>query len=321
VVAAGATTEPSGTVNIVAYSTPAPAFAAQIRAFNKTAAGRNVVFTQSYGASGSQEKAVAAGQPADVVNFSRATDMENLVAKGLVSSTWNANPTTRGMVTDSIVVFVVPKGNPEHITTWADLLKPGIRIFTPNPFSSGSACWNIMAAYGAQLKLGESATQAQAYVTSLLKNTVVQGTSAAVEFQDFLADESANKKDVFLDYEDDAIQAKRAGKPIDYVIPKQTILIENPIAVTKDSTNPTAATAFVNYLFSKAGQEEWAKLGYRPTLPSVAAKTRSLFPHPAQLFTIESLGGWDTVVNEFFSTSKSSPGIVTQIEASLGQTT
>jgi sulfate transport system substrate-binding protein len=318
---ASATTAASGTVNIVAYSTPAPAYAALIRAFNKTKVGKNVTFTQSYGASGSQKKAVVAGQPADVVNFSRATDMENLVAKGLVGSNWNSNSSTHGMVTDSVVVFVVPKGNPKHITTWADLLKPGIRIFTPNPFSSGSAAWNIMAAYGAQLKLGDTTTQAQSYIASLLKNTVVQGTSAANEFQAFLADESANKNDVFLDYEDDAIQAKRAGKPVDYVIPKQTILIENPIAVTTDSKNRTAATAFVNYLMSSAGQQEWAKLGYRPTLPAVAAKTRSEFPHPAQLFTIESLGGWDTVATQFFSTTKGSLGIVTQIEANLGQTT
>jgi sulfate transport system substrate-binding protein len=311
----------SGNVNIVAYSIPAPAYGALIRAFQHTKAGKNVTFTQSYGPSGTQAKAVLAGQPADIVNFATSTDMETLVAKNLVSSSWNANKTTKGMVTDSIVVFVVPKGNPKHISTWADIEKPGIRIFTPNPFSSGSARWNIMAAYGAELKLGKTAQQAQAFVKTMLQNTVVQGTSAATEYQSFIEDSASNKNDVFLDYEDDVIQAQRAGAPISYVVPKQTILIENPIAVTTKSANVPAADAFLSYLTSTAGQTEWAKLGYRPVLPAVAAKTRSKFPHPAQLFTIESLGGWDTIASQFFSTSTSSPGIITQIESSLGATT
>jgi len=317
---AGATT-PGGQVALVAYSTPAPAYGALTRAFQHTKEGKNVTFTQSFGASGSQSKAVAAGLPADIVNFSTATDMEALVAKNIVSSNWNSNTTTKGMVTDSVVVFVVPKGDPKHIATWADLVKPGIRIFTPNPFSSGSARWNIMAAYGAQLKLGDTAQQAQQYLKTLLQNTIVQGSSAANEYNAFVEDAAANKSDVFLDYEDDAIQAIRAGGPISYVVPKQTILIENPIAVTTNTTNAPAANAFLAYLLSDAGQTEWAKLGYRPVLPSVASQWRKKFPHPAQLFTIESLGGWDTIANQFFSTSTSSPGIVTQIEASIGAAT
>ena len=317
---ASAATSVSGTVNIVAYSVPAPAYAAQIRAFNKTRQGRNVTFTQSYGPSGSQAKSVVAGLPADVVNFASATDIETLLAENLVSSNWNSNPSTKGMVTDSIVVFVVPKGNPDHIKTWGDLLKSNVRVFTPNPFSSGAARWNIMALYGAELKVGQTQDQAQSDVAQLLKNTVVQSTSAANELTAFLSDDTTNKNDVLLDYESDAIQAKRAGKQINYVVPKQTILIENPIAVTTNSKNPAAAQAFVSYLLSVPGQEEWAKLGYRPVLPSVAAKTRNLFPHPAGLFTIASLDGWDSVNNNFFSTSSSSPGIVTKIESSLGQT-
>jgi sulfate transport system substrate-binding protein len=317
----GAASEPSGTINLVAYSTPQPAFSALIQAFNETPQGKNVTVQQSYGASGSQAKAVLAGQPADVVNFSTATDMETLVAKGLVASNWDSNPVTKGMVTDSVVVFVVPKGNPKHITTWADLLKPGIRIFTPNPFSSGSARWNIMAAYGAELKLHKTAAQAQTYLQQLLAKTVVQGTSASVEFQDFFADKGSNPGDVFLDYEDDAIQAKQDNGGVSYVIPKQTILIENPIAVTTNSSNPTAAKAFVSFLESAAAQKKWAKLGYRPVLPAVASATRKDFPHPAQLFTIESLGGWDQVASQFFSTTKGSFGVVTEIENNLGQTT
>jgi sulfate transport system substrate-binding protein len=313
--------EPSGTVNLVAYSTPAPAYQAQIRAFNATSAGKHVSFTQSYGPSGSQAKSVVAGQPADVVNFASATDIETLVTKRLVAPTWNANPVTKGMVTDSVVVFVVPKGNPKHVEGWSDLVKPGVRVFTPNPFSSGSARWNLMAAYGAQLRLGATTTQAQSYLKKLLENTVVQGTSAVAELQAFLSDDGAHPGDVFLDYESDAIQAIRGHDQLSYVVPKQTILIENPIAVTADAQNRAAATAFYNYLLSSAGQLEWAKLGYRPVLPAVASETRNKFPHPAQLFTIGFLGGWDQVNSEFFSTSTSAPGIVTGIESSLGQST
>jgi sulfate transport system substrate-binding protein len=315
----GAASEPSGTINLVAYSTPAPAYAHLIADFNATPQGKAVTVTQSYGPSGSQAKAVIAGQAADVVNFSTASDMEKLVSAKLVSSSWNSSAVTHGMVTDSVVAFIVPKGNPEHITTWGDLLKTGVRIFTPNPFSSGSARWNLLAAYGAELKLGDTATQARAFLTTVLQRTVVQDASAADELSAFEAD--GNSHDVLLDYEDDAIQAIRAGASISYVVPKQDILIENPIAVTANSSNSAAAQAFVSYLLSPAGQTVWAKLGYRPVLPSVEARFKNKFPHPKQLFKIEYLGGWDAVNNTFFSTSTSSPGIVTQIEASLGQTT
>jgi sulfate transport system substrate-binding protein len=317
--ASASTSEPSGSLNLVAYSTPEPAYSQLIKDFKATPAGKNVTVNASYGPSGQQSRNVAAGQGADVVNFSLASDMDRLVSAKLVASNWNSDPVTHGMVTDSLVVFVVPKGNPDHIETWPDLLKSGIKIYTPNPYSSGSARWNIMAAYGAELKLGKSATEAAGFVKSLLANTAVQSSSAADELTAFT--QANDKNSVLLDYEDDAIQAERAGAPISYVVPKQTILIQNPLAVTSDSKNPAAAQAFAQYLFSPAGQTEWAYLGYRPTRPTVAAKFRKKFPVPAQLFTIQSLGGWDQVAISFFSTSTKSPGIVTKIESSLGQST
>lgn len=320
---AGAASEPSGVVDLVAYSTPAPAYTVLVRDFQKTPAGKNVLVESSFGASGTQSKNVVAGQPADVVNFSLATDMERLVAAGLVSTTWGSSPVNHGYVTNSVVAFAVPKGNPEHIKTWADLLKAGIRIFTPNPFSSGSARWNIMAAYGAQLAEGHSPAQAQAFLKAFLAGTVVQDASAADELQTFLIDRQSNKTDVLIDYESDILQAINAGAKISYVVPRQTILIQNPIAVTTDSKNPSAAAAFVTYLESPAGQNEWARLGYRPVLKSVATKWATKFPAPKDLFTIQSYGldGWDNVAKVFFSTSKSSPGIVTQLEGSLGIST
>jgi sulfate transport system substrate-binding protein len=226
-----------------------------------------------------------------------------------VAASWDSGP-TKGIVTDSVVVFVVRKGNPKHVQGWSDLVKPGVQVLTPNPFSSGSARWNIMAAYGAALEQGQSPAQAQSYLSDLLSHVVVQSASASSELQTFLA----GKGDVLLDYEDDAIAAQRSGAPIDYVVPAQTILIENPIAALSGSK--PAAQAFVNYLLSPAGQALWGQLGYRPVLPSVAAQFH--FPKPAGLFTIGYVGGWKKVKTEFFDPSS---GIVTQIEQHLGVST
>ena len=145
----------STAINLVAYSTPASAYAKLISAFEQTSAGKNVSVTSSFGASGTQAKDVVDGQPADVVNFSLEPDMAKLVKAGLVSSDWDTVGPAHGMVTNSVVVFVVRKGNPDHIQNWSDLIKPGVKVVTPNPFSSGSARWNIMAAYGAALASGD----------------------------------------------------------------------------------------------------------------------------------------------------------------------
>ena len=197
-----------------------------------------------------------------MVNFSLDPDMTKLVKAGLVSPRWDTGA-TKGIVTNSIVSFVVRKGNPKHITTWADLVKSGVQVITPNPFSSGSAKWNLMAAYGAQLNLGKSKAQATAYLTHLLKHTVAQPSSASNALQTFLSGQG----DVLLDYEDDALYAQSQGEPITVITPPQTILIQNPIAVPTKAANPAAAKAFVAYLLSPAGQKVWGKQGYRPVLP------------------------------------------------------
>ena len=227
-------------VALVAYSTPQSAYAALIPAFQATADGKGVAFTQSYGASGDQSRNVLAGQPANVVNFSLEPDVTKLVQAGLVSSAWNAGP-THGFVTNSVVVFIVRKGNPKHITTWDDLVKPGVKVITPNPLSSGSARWNIMAAYGAQLHEGKTPAQAVAYLTALLKNTVAQPTSARDALQTFLS----GAGDVLLDYESEAIPDEKKGDPIAYVIPSDTLLIQNPIAIVTRGGANAHAQAFV----------------------------------------------------------------------------
>jgi sulfate/thiosulfate transport system substrate-binding protein len=300
----------SKTINLVAYSTPQAAYAALIPAFQKTAAGKGVKFTQSYGASGDQSRAVAAGQPASVVNLSLQPDVTKLVTAGLVPASWNAN-STKGFVTDSVAVIIVRKGNPKHITGWDDLVKKGIQVLTPNPFSSGSAKWNIAAAYGAELAEGKTPAEADAYLKALFHNVVSQDTSARNALQTFLA----GKGDALIDYESEAIADQKKGSAISYVIPKQTILIQNPIAITTKGDTP-AAKAFVSFLLSPAGQAIWAANGYRPVISGVTGATS--FPTPTDLFTIATLGGWTAVNKQFFDPTS---GIVTKIEAGLGVST
>ena len=298
-------------LNLVGYSTPKKAYDALTGAFAQTSAGKGVGFGLSFGASGSQSRAVDSGQPADVVAFSTTPDMTRLVNDKIVASGWNANP-EQGFSSDSVVVMVVRKGNSKHITGWSDLIKKGIDVITPNPSTSGSARWNILAGYGAQLKQGKSPAQALAYLRTLLtKNVSVQDSSASSALQTF----TSGKGDVLLDYESDAIAAEKAGDAIQYIVPRQTILIQTPIAVTAKSAHASAAKAFLAYQWSPAGQKIWAAQGYRPVLASVAKQFSSKFPTPPQLFDIKYLGGWKNVKKEFFDPAS---GSITKIEQAAG---
>ncbi|HEX4281537.1 MAG TPA: sulfate ABC transporter substrate-binding protein [Solirubrobacteraceae bacterium] len=298
-------------LQLVAYSTPKKAYDALISAFTATSAGNGVSFGQSFGASGSQSRAVDTGQPADVVAFSTTPDMTRLVKDGIVSKDWNANP-QKGFSSDSVVVLVVRKGNPKHITGWDDLIKSGVDVITPNPSTSGSARWNILAGYGAQLKEGKTPAEALAYINTLLtKNVSVQDSSASAALQTF----TGGKGDVLLDYESDALAAEKAGDAVQIVYPKQTILIQTPIAVTTKSSHAQQAQAFVNWQWSTAGQTIWAQKGYRPVLSSVASQFASKFPTPPDLFTIAYLGGWTKVSKDFFAPST---GSITKIEQAAG---
>ncbi len=296
---------------LVAYSTPKHAYDALTAAFQKTSAGSGVGFGESFGASGSQSRAVASGQPADIVAFSTTPDMTRLVKASIVSSDWDADP-EKGFSSNSVVVMVVRKGNPKHITGWDDLIKPGIDVITPNPSTSGSARWNVLAGYGAELKEGKSPAQALAYVKTLLtKNTSVQPSSAASALQTF----TSGKGDVLLDYESDALAAQKAGDAIQIVYPRQTILIQTPIAVTAKTSHAAQAKGFLAFQWSPAGQRIWAQEGYRPVLASVASQFKSKFPTPPQLFTIDFLGGWTKVKSKFFDPST---GSINKIEQAAG---
>jgi sulfate/thiosulfate transport system substrate-binding protein len=292
---------------LVAYSTPQGAYTKLIKAFQATAAGQNITFTQSYGASGDQSRAVAAGLKADIVNFSLTPDMTRLVKAKLVDPSWSSGQ-HKGMITDSVVVIGTRKGNPKNLKDWPDLTKPGIQVITPNPFTSGGARWNVMAAYGATSSKGSNKQAGVDYLNALFKNVPVQDDSARKSIQTFVA----GKGDAFLSYESEAINAQRNNQPVDYTVPSSTILIENPIAVTSGSKHKKEAQAFLDFLYTPQAQQIWADSGYRPVVAGVAV---GKFPTPSSLFTITDLGGWTKVAKDFFDTTS---GIMADVEKSIG---
>ena len=298
-------------VAIVAYSVPKPAYDALTAAFEKTSQGKGVSFSSSYGPSGTQSQAVAHGQQADYVAFSLQPDLDKLVPK-FVAKDWNSGP-TNGLVSSSVVVIVVRKGNPKHITGWADLVKPGVKIVTPDPASSGSAKWNILAAYTHVLEDGGTEAQAQTYLKSFFGHVVAKpssGSNATSTFEN-------GTGDVLISYENEAISARQKGQSLDYVVPAESILIENPAALTLHAAKPTKD--FLAFVESKAGQQVFASKGFRPVLSGVqvgsvrgANDPAKPFPAVAKLETIAGLGGWDAVNAKYFDKTD---GIVVKIES------
>jgi sulfate/thiosulfate transport system substrate-binding protein len=296
------------TLTLVAYSTPREVYEQLTKDFAATSAGAGVSFDESYAASGEQSRAVAAGLPADVVAFSLEPDVTRLVDEGLVDAAWKEDEFD-GMVSRSVVVLAVRKGNPEGIRGWADLVQPGIEVITPNPFTSGGAQWNVMAAYGAQLELGRTEKQATDYLRSLFRNVSVQDKSAREALQTFVG----GKGDVLIAYENEAILAQSKGEELDYVVPDQTILIENPIAVVDDG-DTASAESFVEFARSPEAQRVFGEAGYRPVRDEILGELD--FPTPPALFTIAELGGWSTVRERFFDVEG---GIMADIQRDLGQ--
>jgi sulfate/thiosulfate-binding protein len=295
-------------LTLVAYSTPREVYADLTEEFAKTDVGKGVTFEESYGSSGEQSRAVEAGLPADVVAFSLAPDITRLVEAGMVDESW-AEDQYDGMVTNSVVVFAVRKGNPKGIKTWDDLVKDGVEVIEPNPFTSGGARWNVMAAYGAQRKLGKTHDQAVAYLGELFKHVSVQDKSARESLQTF----TGGKGDVLLAYENEAILAQEKGEELDYVVPDQTILIQNPVAVVSESSHLEQARAFVDYIRSEPAQVAFGAAGYRPVMSTVAGRFK--YPQPPQLFTIDDVGGWDEVQQRFFDRED---GIMAAIQRDVG---
>ncbi len=303
-------------VSIVGFSILKTANKQVISDFQKTDAGKNVDFTESYGASGDQARAVIAGLKADEVHLSLEPDMTKLTDEGIVADSWK-DGANKGIVTQSVVAIVVRKGNPKNIQGWDDLAKPGVKIVTPNPGSSGSAKWNILAAYGHILANGGSEADAQAYLKKFLGNVAAfpgSGKDATTAFE-------GGTGDVLLSYENEAIQARAAGADFDYIIPDQTLLIQNPGAVTKDSNK--SAQDFLDFQISKEGQTDYVKQGFRPLDDSIKVDVQGAndpsnpFPAPKTLLTLDKdFGGWAVANKKYFDEKE---GIVTKQIAASGK--
>ncbi|MBQ1047760.1 sulfate ABC transporter substrate-binding protein [Micromonospora sp. C51] len=305
------------TLNVVGFAVPEAANKAIAAEWTKTDAGEGVGFKTSYGASGDQSRAVVAGLKADYVHFSVASDVTRLVDEGLVDESWDDGP-NKGIVSSSVVVLAVRKGNPKNIQGWDDLVKPGIGIVTPNPASSGSARWNALAAWGHITANGGNEAQAEEYVSKLFANVVALPNSGRDATTAFLG----GTGDVLLAYENETILARQNGEDLDWVLPATTIRIENPGAVLKDAD--PKAKEWLDFVLGRQGQRQFALKGFRPIIDGVdtsgvegALDPNNPFPAPQNLLTVEKdFESWSALSKKFFDEND---GIVSKIIAASGK--
>lgn len=298
-------------LSLVAYSTPKEEYKELIPAFQKTAAGKDVSFDQSYGASGDQARAVVNGLPGDLVHLSLEPDVRTLVDAGLVDANWKSQLPNNSVPTNSVVVFVLRDGNPKKIKEWSDLARKGVGVVTANPITSGGAKWNVVSAYYSQIKAGKQPAQALDYLKQVAKNVVSFDKSGRDALNSFLS----GKGDVLLTYENEAILAQKQKLPVFYRIPRITLRIDTPVVVIKSSKHADAAKAFARYLFTPAAQLISAKYGFRPVNKNILATQK--FPVRPGLFTIDDkfIGGWSKADPLFFDPSN---GIFSKIVNSGG---
>ena len=302
------------TVNLVAYSTPKAVMGKLISRFGHQPAGQGVSFTQSYGPSGSQAKAIVAGQPADIAFLSTGLDIDTLVDGGVVAKNWTQAP-YHAIAADSVVAFVVRPGNPKRIHSWQDLVKPGVQIVTPDPFPSGSAKWNVLAAYGAMRKEGMGNHKAVQFVTKLFKNVVAQPSSGSNAANAFFSGQG----DVLITYESEAYAAFAKGEKGQLIVPKPTMLIQLPMVPTKSA--PAAAQAFISYAHAPKQQKIFAANGYRPVVksvlksPDLASWRKKYNTGPTFNINDKLFGGWLKVNKAWFDLST---GRMVGIERTVG---
>jgi sulfate transport system substrate-binding protein len=291
-----------------AYTTPREAYRELIPIFQqlwKEKTGQEVTFEESYLGSGAQSRAIVEGFEADVAALSLEADISRIVDAGLITHDWKSGP-YKGMLSNSVVAFAVREGNPEGIQDWADLAKPGIEVLTPNPKTSGGAMWNVLGLYGAARRgyvegvaEGDEAA-AQAFLLSVLKNVTVMDKGARESITNF----EKGVGDLAITYENEVLVGQGAGQNYELVIPRSTILIENPVAVIDTYVDQhgtrEVAEAFVEFLFTRQAQEIFAKYGLRSVDTEVAKATAEQYPQIEDQFTIEYFGGWDKATPEFF---------------------
>jgi len=283
-----------------AYTTPREAYGKSILpAFRQNwqkKAGQAISFRESYLGSGAQARAIVGGFEADVAALSLEPDVEKLRKAGLIKHDWKAG-NYGGMVTRSVVVIGVRTGNPKNIRDWQDLARPEVQVLTPNVRTSGGAMWNVLAIYGAALR-GHAGTPtgdadaATALLASILANVKIMDRGA----RDSMLTFERGVGDAIITYENEILVGRSEGKNYDYVTPKSTILIENPVALIDVNVQKhgvtEAAQAFVDFLVTPEAQRFYAKYGLRPVVDSIAEEVKGQFASLSDLFTIRDLGGW-----------------------------
>lgn len=306
--ASGATSAEKATLILAAYTTPREAYGkAIIPAFQKAwqqKTGGEVKLQESYQASGAQARAIVGGFEADIAALSLEADIEKIVKEKLIRHDWKARP-HGGMVANSVVVLAVRKGNPKNIRDWADLTRPGVNVLTPDPKTSGGAMWNINAIYGAALRghagvPGDDKAAAEGFLAAVFRNVSIMDKGARESITTF----EKGVGDVAVTYENEVLVGQQAGQTYDYVIPRSTILIQNPVALVDASVDKhgsrAAAQAFVDFLFTPEAQRAYAQFGLRPVDPEVAREVEAKFPKVQDLWTIDELGGWEKVLDEIY---------------------
>lgn len=295
-------------ITLGAYTVPREAYGKSIiPAFEKhwlAEHGQKLKVRESYLGSGAQARAIAGGFEADVAALSLQADIEKIEEAGLIPSTWKAGQ-HGGMVTRSVVVIGVRKGNPKNIRGWEDLARPGVSVLTPNVRTSGGAMWNVLAVYGAALRghAGVPAGDKEAakeFLARVLRNVKIMDSSG----RDSVLTFERGVGDAMITYENEILVAPPDTRH-EFVVPKGTVLIENPVAVVdgyaKQHGVLDIARAFVNFLRSPEAQRAFAEHGLRPVLPSVEAETRTKFAVVEDLFTVKDLGGWIELKKTFFA--------------------
>jgi sulfate/thiosulfate transport system substrate-binding protein len=287
-------------VTRAAYEAIIPQFVAQWQQVK----GQTVSFKRSYGGSGSQTRAVIDGLEADVVHLALALDTQKIAKAGLIQPGWQKAVPNHGIVTKSVAALITRAGNPQGIKDWADLAKPGLKIITADPKTSGVARWNFLALWNAAIQAGGDAAKATEFVTQVYKNVPIL-TKDAREAMDVFAHQGQG--DALINYENEIILAQQKGQKADFVIPAVNISIDNPIAVVDRNVdkhgNREVAEAFVQFLFTPTAQQEFAKVGFRPVHESVA-RTKEFsakYPTVKNLATVQEYGDWDTVQSKFFA--------------------
>jgi sulfate transport system substrate-binding protein len=297
------------TLTLGAYTTPREVYRQQIiPAFQthwKERTGEEVRFQDSYLGSGAQARAILGGFEADIAALSLEPDIETIRKAGLITRDWKAG-VHRGMVSRSIVVIGVRPGNPKRIHGWDDLRRPGVEVLTPNPRTSGGAMWNIAAVYGAALRGKTSAAQgsaaaAESLIRDMLRNVKIMDKGARESMLTF----ESGVGDVIITYENEMLVARQAGKQVEYVVPRSTILIENPVAVVdayaEKKGNRAVADAFVAFLTTADAQRAFTRYGLRAVDDSVVRQANASLPEVEDLFTIEDLGGWPELTRQLFA--------------------